>query len=167
MNAPRLMLTILAGGTLFGALLGQMAHPEMKFTEGEDWRSRLAPQFSTTSMRFVDAGPEELEPGWYGPNYRGPSYLPAAFASDHDLVYEYAPHDGHALASDPVEPAYYAAADPEFAEPGVPAAIDRASEAAAEVAAALSDSPPPRIAGSSRGERHISIPSSGAVTEFP
>lgn len=63
------MLTIVAGGVIAGAWLGQMSSPVMQFAAQPEWRAkfhdRLEPQFSATPLQFVAAGPEDLSPfGW-------------------------------------------------------------------------------------------------------
>lgn len=68
-DTSKLMLTIVAGGVLMGAWLGQLASPVMQFAPEPEWRTRLTERFeanfSASPLQFVDAGPQDLNPfGW-------------------------------------------------------------------------------------------------------
>ncbi|MEO5587500.1 MAG: hypothetical protein ABIQ81_07390 [Novosphingobium sp.] len=128
MTSPKLMLTIVTGGILLGTLVGQMAHPVMKFADGHESRSHREAQFSSSPMQFVDAGPQDLSPpGWYGPVYA----QPAVFAPQYAAIPEYSlpPESDRYLAED----------DP---EPYVAPEVDQASAEAAATARVLIDSRP-------------------------
>lgn len=81
MTPPKMILTVLTGGVLLGALFGQLSHPVMKFAEGPDWRARYAPHFSTSPLQIAETGPQDLSTAlWYGPSYYGPLYHEPVFA---------------------------------------------------------------------------------------
>lgn len=152
MTPPKLMLTIVAGGVLLGALGGQMARPVMKFTEDPDRRSRFESQFSETPAQFADAGPEDLNPlGWFGPGYTRPAeYVPPA---DYAPSVDYAPPptEDYAVANEPT--------------PHQPAEVEQASADATETAAVLTD---PQSASVSRAastsEAATQAPLAGCLT---
>jgi hypothetical protein len=128
MPSPKLLLTIVTGGVLLGALMGQMANPRMKFADAADRSGHSDPQYSATPLQSVDAGPEDLSPsGWFGPAYA----QPAVFAPQYAPIPEYAPQ---------TEAEAYSSADE--ALPNVAPEVDQASVDAAATAAALSAASP-------------------------
>jgi hypothetical protein len=78
MTPPKLMLMIVAGGVVLGALGGQLARPVMKSAEKPDWHARFETQFSAAPAQLADGGPEDLSPqGWLGSGDTPPvSYAP-------------------------------------------------------------------------------------------
>ena len=128
MTSPKLLLTIVTGGVLLGALMGQMADPRMKFADGSGPGSHRDPGFSSTPTQFVDAGPEDLTPtAWFGPAYA----QPAVFAPQYAPMPEYAP---------PTDSEGYSPNDQP--EPYIAPEVDQASMEAADTAAALTDASP-------------------------
>jgi hypothetical protein len=67
MIAPKLIVPIIAGGILLGAGMARYANPVMKFAERPTWLSATGSGYSTATMQFVDAGPEDLSPAWPAP----------------------------------------------------------------------------------------------------
>jgi hypothetical protein len=78
MIPPKLMLTIVAGGVLLGALGGQLARPVMKSPDKPDLHGGTVSQFSATPAQYADGGPEDLSPQtWFGPGNTSPvDYAP-------------------------------------------------------------------------------------------
>jgi hypothetical protein len=130
MNTSKLMLTILPSGILLGAVIAQMASPQMKFAEQPDWRSRYAPSYSSSPMQFVDALPEEVSPAWYGPSYIGPTTYSPTYA---------APPDYASTADYTPPPLDETAPDVSLAQADVPDEADQASVEATETAAVLTE----------------------------
>lgn len=101
MPLPKLMLSVVTGGVLLGALGGQLADPVMKFAEKPDWRTRYEARFSSTPQQFVETGPEDLSPSaWFGPVYA----QPAVFAPQYAAIPDYSPGTGseaHAIDDAP------------------------------------------------------------------
>jgi hypothetical protein len=125
MSMPKLMLTIVTGGVVLGALGGQLTSPVMKFAEEPDWRSRYESRFSETPQQFVETGPEDLSPAtWFGPVYAEP----AVFAPQYTAIPEYSPT---------TDSESYAAHD--ASDPYVTPEVDQASVAAASTAADLTE----------------------------
>lgn len=130
MTSPKLLLTIVTGGILLGALLGQMAHPRMKFADAADRNDHSDSQYSATPMQFVESGPEDLTPsGWVGPAYA----QPAVFAPQYEPVPDYAPPVAEG------EGEVYSALSE--ADPDVAPDVDQASRDAAAAAAMIVPSP--------------------------
>lgn len=128
MISPKLLLTIVTGGVALGALMGQMANPQMKFADGSGPGNHRESEFSSTPMQSVETGPEDLSPsGWFGPAYA----QPATFAPQDTHIPEYAPPTG----SDG-----YSSNDK--AEPYIAPEVDQASLDSADAAAALTEAPP-------------------------
>lgn len=119
----KLMLAVVTGGVLLGALGGQLTNPVMKFAEEPEWRTRYESRFSATPEQFVEAGPEDLSPvTWFGPVYAEP----AVFAPQNTAIPDYLPvteSEGYATDDAP--------------EQLVAPEVDRASAAAASTAADL------------------------------
>lgn len=125
MPMPKLMLTVVTGGVLLGALGGQLTHPVMKFAEEPDWRTRYESRFSATPEQFVETGPEDLSPvAWFGPVYAEP----AVFAPQNTAIPEYSPiTDSESYATH------------DAPEPYVAPEVDQASVSAASTAADLTE----------------------------
>lgn len=135
MTSPKLLLTIVTGGVLLGAMMGQMTHPRMKFANAADRNDHSDGQYSSAPMQAVDAGPEDLSPsGWFGPAYA----QPAVFAPQNSSIPEYAaPTESESLSS------------VDAGQTDVAPEVDQASVDAAATAAALTAPSPARA---ERGE---------------
>jgi hypothetical protein len=141
MTPPKVLLTIVTGGIVVGALMGQLANPRMKVAAS----SRVGhsdSQFSSSPLQVVETGPEDLAPAaWSGPVYA----RPAVFAPQNAPVPEYAP----ATSSEE-----YSAGDP---EPFIAPEVDQTSADAAETAATLAGPSP-----SNRPRSDASRPAGGS-----
>ena len=66
MRARNLILAVLGGGTLVGALGGLAVNTKMLPPPDQPWRHTLQKSdFDETSYQFVDSGPQDLSPTWY------------------------------------------------------------------------------------------------------
>ena len=144
MPLPKLMLAIVTGGVLLGALGGQLTNPVMKFAEKPDWRSNYESRFSSTPQQFVETGPEDLSTAtWFGPVYA----QPAVFAPQYAAIPEYSPTTDHGSYSTHDEPESYVAPE-----------VDEASVEAASTAADLAEA-------SAAAPQRTEMPASGAISD--
>lgn len=153
--SPKLVLAVVTGGILLGALGGQMANPVMKFAEEPDWRTRYQAHFSASPTQIADAGPEDLSPTWYGPVYGYPAVFERPFTPETEYVPErggYSPNDNPATYDQPDQTVADAAATaavlgtpspagPRSANPA-PASPREISELPAETSASAPGSSP-------------------------
>jgi hypothetical protein len=66
MRARNLILAVLGGGTLLGALGGLTVNTQMRPPPDQPWRHTLQKSdFDEESYQFVDSGPQDLSPTWY------------------------------------------------------------------------------------------------------
>jgi hypothetical protein len=65
MDARKLMLSVLGGGTLLGVALGAVADPTMVPPPEPTWRKMAPDPIYSEPRQFVEHGPVDLSPNWY------------------------------------------------------------------------------------------------------
>lgn len=83
-DTSKLLLTVVIGGIMLGAGLSRHISTTMIAGPDDDWRDRYRSSYSDTSMRFIDAGPVDLNPSlpWPGGASQDAAVLSGNYAPD-------------------------------------------------------------------------------------